>query len=179
MMMGGHDGFEIRTASVDDAGTLAELGARLFEQAFGAMNTPEDMRDYVASAFSTDIQTTELADSGRATFLAVDPAGEPIGYAMVRRNRTSDGVAGVAPVELQRIYVDLPWHGRGVGDALMSRCVEQARAWGCDAFWLGVWQKNPRAIAFYQRSGFTTVGVATFRVGRDVQHDFVMARPLS
>ena len=104
------------------------------------------------------MQTTELADPERTTFIAADSAGQPIGYAMVRRNRTTDGVTGVAPGELQRIYVDRPWHGRGVGDALMTRCVEQARAWGCDAFWLGVWQQNPRAIAFYERSGFKHSG---------------------
>ena len=176
--MRGRDNFDIRPASVDDATTLAELGARLFEQAFGAVNKPEDMRAYLASAFSADIQATELADPDRATFIAADFGGQPIGYAMVRRNRTHSGVAGVSPGELQRIYVDRSWHGRGVGDALMTRCIEQARAWGCDAFWLGVWQENPRAIAFYERSGFKTVGVATFMVGPDVQHDFVMARPL-
>ena len=176
--MRGLDNFNIRPASVNDAAMLAELGARLFEQAFGAMNKPEDMRAYLASAFSADIQTTELADPERATFIAVDSGGQPIGYAMVRRNRTTTGVDGAAPGELQRIYVDRPWQGHGVGDALMTRCIEQAQAWGCDAFWLGVWQENPRAIAFYERSGFKTVGVATFMVGPDVQHDFVMAQPL-
>ena len=172
------DDFEIRLASVDDAALLAELGARLFEQAFGAVNEPENMRDYLAHAFSVGEQTRELADSERATFIAVDSIGTPIGYAMVRRNRPAAGVAGVAPGELQRIYVDNQWHGRGVGDALMARCVEQAQAWECDTFWLGVWQENPRAIAFYRRAGFETVGVQTFTLGRDIQHDFIMARPL-
>src|SRR5204863_2276332 len=176
--MRGHNNFDIRPASVNDPTMLADFGARLFEQAFGAVNKPEDMREYLASAFSAEIQTSELADPERATFIAADSGGQPIGYAMVRRNRTTDGVVGAAPGELQRIYVDQPWHGRGVADALMRRCIEQARAWGCDVFWLGVWQTNSRAIAFYERSGFTRVGVAIFMLGPDVQHDFVMARPL-
>jgi len=145
---------------------------------FGAVNEPENMRDYLSHAFSVAEQRRELADSERATFIAVDSIGTPIGYAMVRRNRPAAGVAGVAPGELQRIYVDNQWHGRGVGDALMARCVEQAQAWECDTFWLGVWQENPRAIAFYRRAGFETVGVQTFTLGRDIQHDFIMARPL-
>src|SRR6185503_16763727 len=86
------DGFEIRLASVQDAPLLSELGARLFEQAFGAVNEPENMRDYLASSFSVDIQSTELKDAGRATFIAVDSAGSAIGYAMVRRNRPAAGV---------------------------------------------------------------------------------------
>jgi ribosomal protein S18 acetylase RimI-like enzyme len=177
--MGGRHHFEIRSASVDDAFLLSELGARLFEQAFGAMNEPENMRDYLASSFSAEIQAAELMDADRATFIAVDSDGIAIGYVMVRRNRPAPGVVGASPGELQRIYVDKPWHGRGVADALMSRSIEQARAWECDVFWLGVWQRNPRAISFYQRSGFQTVGVQTFAVGRDIQHDFVMALSLA
>ena len=83
----------------------------------------------------------------------------------------------MAPVELQRIYVDRmarTRRGRRV-DVTLRRAGASV---GHGRLLVGVWQKNPRAIAFYQRSGFTTVGVATFRVGRDVQHDFVMARPL-
>jgi ribosomal protein S18 acetylase RimI-like enzyme len=171
--------FAIRLASVDDASELTGVAGRLFEQAFGAANEPENMRVYLAAAFSPDAQTEELADPERATFVATDPHGTPIGYAMLRRGRLAAGVIAIKPVELQRIYVDSAWHGRRLGDALMERCIEQARAWGCDVLWLGVWQENPRAIAFYRRAGFVTVGVQTFMLGRDLQHDFVMARSLS
>ena len=44
--------------------------------------------------------------------------------------------------------------------------------------WLGVWQENPRAIAFYQRSGFNIVAEQTFMLGSDRQMDFVMARSI-
>jgi diamine N-acetyltransferase len=176
--MSSREDFAIRPATVSDAAMLSDFGAAMFEQAFGAVNTPEDMRDYLASAFFPEKQRAELADASRATFIAVEGGGAPIGYAMLRRDSTGPGVVAKSPGELQRIYADKRWHGQGVGDALLSRCVEQANAWNCDVLWLGVWQENPRAIAFYRRSGFVTVGVQTFTVGRDVQHDFVMARPL-
>ena len=178
MLMSSRVNFELRLASVTDAALLSELAARLFEQAFGAATEPRNMRDYLAAAFSVEVQAAELADSERATFIAVDSTGTAIAYATVRRNRPAAGVAGMSPGELQRIYVDNQWHRQGVGDALMARCVEQARAWECDAFWLSVWQENPRAIAFYRRAGFETVGVQTFMIGRDLQHDFIMTRPL-
>jgi diamine N-acetyltransferase len=60
----------------------------------------------------------------------------------------------------------------------MKACVEQARAWGCDALWLAVWERNPRAIAFYEKSGFRKVGRQTFLLGHDVQHDDVMEQSL-
>ena len=169
---------EIRRASVRAAALLSELAARMFEQAFGSATEPDNMRDYLASTFSVEIQAAELADPDRATFIAVDSTGAAIGYAMLRRNRPAAGVAGTSPGELQRIYVDRALHGQGVGDALLTRCVEQAQAWGCDAFWLSVWRENPRASPFYRRAGFETVGVQTFAIGRDIQHDFIMARLL-
>ena len=57
----------------------------------------------------------------------------------------------------------------------MNACIEQARAWHADELWLGVWEKNPRAIAFYQKTGLRVVGRQTFQLGRDLQHDFVMS----
>jgi ribosomal protein S18 acetylase RimI-like enzyme len=60
----------------------------------------------------------------------------------------------------------------------MSACVDQARAWGCDVLWLAVWERNPRAIAFYEKSGFDQVGRTTFKLGNDLQFDHVMAKPL-
>jgi diamine N-acetyltransferase len=176
--MGDGEQFAIRRATVADASLLTGVAARLFEQAFGDANEPENMRAYLSTAFSTDAQTAELADSERATFIATDGAGDAIGYAMLRRGNRASRVVAERPVELQRIYVDKDWHGRRVGDALMARCMEQARAWACDVLWLGVWQENPRAIGFYGRLGFTTVGEQTFMLGRDVHYDFVMARSL-
>jgi len=166
----------IRPATVEDAALLAELGARLFEQTFGAMNTREDMEAYLPGAFSPEIQTRELSESDRAAVLAFDEAGNAVGYAMTRRGSRSNGITGERPVEFQRIYVDKSLHGRGLGVQLMNSCVDQARAWNADTLWLAVWQANARALAFYERVGFAVVGVQDFILGSDVQHDFVMAR---
>jgi len=168
----------LRRATPSDASPLSTLAARLFEQAFGAANSPDDMRDYLAAAFSADAQRDELADAERVVWIAEDATAAAIGYAALRRGSAASGVAGARPAEIERIYADRAWHGRGVGDTLMRACVDQARAWKCDAIWLGVWERNPRAIAFYEKNGFRGVGSQTFRLGRDVQTDIVMARGL-
>ena len=111
-------------------------------------------------------------------WLAVTADGRNVGYAMLRRGSRAPGVAGSTPAEVQRIYADRTWHGQGVGKALMNACRTQAHAWGCDELWLGVWERNPRAIAFYVKTGFRVVGHQTFMLGRDVQQDLVMSTPL-
>ena len=177
--MAGTNRIAIRRATIEDAAFLADLAARLFDQTFGAQNTAEDMEAFLASTYSLELQREEIADPDRVTFLAVDDGGgSAIGFAMVRRGPRANGVIGERPVEVQRIYVDRESHGSGVGASLMNSCVEQARAWKGDVLWLGVFQKNPRAIAFYKRQGFAVVGVQQFMVGSDLQDDYVMARPL-
>jgi len=41
-----------------------------------------------------------------------------------------------------------------------------------------VWERNPRAIAFYRKCGFAEVGTHTFVFGTDRQRDLVLARAL-
>ena len=58
----------------------------------------------------------------------------------------------------------------------MRRCLEEAAARGRRTIWLGVWEHNAQAIAFYRRWGFADVGTTTFLLGKDSQTDRVMTR---
>lgn len=168
----------IRRATEVDAQLLSHIGARLFDETFGPLNDPADMKAYIAANFSADVERRALGDADRAVWIAEDDGHAAIGYAALRRGSTADGVVGAKPAEVQRIYVGGAWLGHGAGHALMRACIAQARAWHCDVIWLGVWEHNPRAIAFYEKTGFRVVGRQTFTLGRDVQQDFVMAMPL-
>ena len=77
-------------------------------------------------------------------------------------------------MELCRIYCETAWQGCGVGSKLMQATHDQARAQGAETLWLGVWERNPRAIAFYERWGFRDVGSHIFVVGSDPQTDRIM-----
>ena len=157
----------------DDARLLSTLGARLFEEAFGPANNPDDLRAFLAATYSPAKQFAELGDPLRAVWVA-ESDGEAIGYVLLRRHARSVSISAADPAEVQRIYVARSLHGRGVADLLMQACLDEARAWGADALWLGVWERNPRAIAFYARWGFRQVGEQRFLVGSDAQLDHVM-----
>jgi len=167
----------VRRATGPDAALLSELAARLFSDTYASANDPNDMREYLARNFTPETQDAELRDPSRSIWIA-EAAGVPIGYAVLKRGTTADGIRAKQPAEVQRIYVDRKWHGAGVAARLLETCVEHALAWGSDAIWLGVWENNPRAIAFYRKHGFRDVGRQTFILGRDVQHDLVMLRAL-
>lgn len=165
----------IRRANTDDAGLLAELGTRTFRETFAADNSPEDMAAYLASSFNLAQQTAELADPV-STFFIAEVGGVAAGYAMLRAGEPEEGIEGSKPVELVRLYVSVEWLGRGVGEALMRACVDEARRAGYETIWLGVWERNGRAQAFYRKWNFRAVGRHVFQLGSDAQTDILMGR---
>jgi len=157
---------------------LTELGARTFAETFAADNTPEDLTAYMAASFNVAQQTAELEDPG-STFLIAELDGRAAGYAKLHDGEPEQGVQGQKPVELVRLYVSREWLGRGVGEQLMRACLDEARQAGHETIWLGVWERNARAQAFYRKWNFRTVGEHDFQLGADLQRDILMARALS
>ncbi len=168
----------IRKATPEDASLLATVGARTFYDAFAAQNNPDDMASYLETAFNAEKMQLELAEASAHFFIA-EHAGEAIGYAKIRAIKTPDCIADAHPLELERIYVDQHVVGKGVGAALMKAAIEAGKTQGYQTIWLGVWKENGPAISFYKKWGYAIVGEHEFVVGDDVQHDYIMARPLS
>jgi ribosomal protein S18 acetylase RimI-like enzyme len=165
----------IRCAGPDDAARLATLAESSFVDSFGADNRAEDMAAYIATAFGEAIQRAELEDARCCVFLA-EQNGEALGYAMLREGPAPACVGSARAVEVARLYAVRRRIGAGVGAALMQHCIREAAARGRDALWLGVWERNERAIAFYERWGFRRVGTQPFQLGSDLQTDHVMVR---
>ncbi|HEV7923060.1 MAG TPA: GNAT family N-acetyltransferase [Thermoanaerobaculia bacterium] len=165
--------FSIRRAGPADAAPLAELAARTFAEAFAAGNTAEDLAAFLAATYGEAQQRREILDQDVITLL-VEEGGTLIAFAQLRRGEAPQCVEGPDPVELARFYVDRPWHGRGVAQQLMEAARAAAQNLGARTFWLGVWERNPRAIAFYEKCGFRDVGSHLFLVGSDLQTDRVM-----
>ena len=167
----------IRRGTIGDAGLLSELGARTFTETFAADNSSEDLAAYLATSFNVAHQTAELEDHG-STFLIAEVDGRAAGYAMLREGEPENGVEGANPIELVRLYVSRDWLGRGIGEQLMRSCIDEARQAGHETLWLGVWERNARAQAFYRKWNFRAVGEHMFQLGSDLQRDILMERAL-
>lgn len=175
----------IRDGRPSDAARLSELADATFRAAFGPFNTREDLYLHGARYFTPEAQAAELADP-RMDTLVVEGAGEGeagptsaaplLGYAQLRLGPAPACVTGAVPIELQRFYVVPDLHGRGLARELMEAVLARASERGAQTVWLGVWEKNPRAIRFYDKFGFREVGDQTFVLGRDPQRDLVMER---
>jgi ribosomal protein S18 acetylase RimI-like enzyme len=101
-----------------------------------------------------------------------------IAFAQLKRGEAPACVTGPDPIEVMRFYVAPTRHGQGIAQTLMDAVLTTARADGAHTIWLGVWERNPRAIAFYRKCGFEDAGSQPFLVGTDLQTDRVMTRAL-
>lgn len=165
----------VRNAHRGDARRLASLAEATFRDAFGAANTAEDMDRHCRSAYGEALQAREIDLPGVVTLVA-EADDVLVGYVQLRWGPPPPCVAARAAGEIQRLYVARAWHGRGVAQDLVQASLDALAARGSDVVWLGVWEHNPKAIAFYRKSGFREVGEHVFVVGSDPQRDIVMAR---
>jgi GNAT superfamily N-acetyltransferase len=165
----------VRQATTSDAALFTALAESTFVDTFGADNTPENMALYLAGAFGEDIQRSELGDA-RNTVLVAERGGALVGYAMLREDNAPECVVDRSAIEIARLYAVSHVIGKGIGAALMQRCLDVAVERGRRTVWLCVWEHNPRAIVFYQKWGFVDAGAKVFVLGRDHQADRVMTR---
>ncbi len=167
----------IRQCDSSDLEALRDLSYRTYDQTFRHMNEPANMDAYLAAAFDPARMRGELA-SPDSTFFFLFVEGELAGYLKVNEAPTQTDLKDPASLELERIYVDQPFQGRGLGKVLIEKGLEVARQRGKSFVWLGVWEKNAKAIRFYERSGFRKIGTHGFMMGDERQNDFLMRRDL-
>ena len=132
---------------------------------------------HIAEAYGVSQQEKELLDPDITTLL-IDVDGELAGFAQLRSGVTPACVPDDAPLELWRFYIAQPWQGRGAAQTLMLRVVEEATKRGAQTLWLGVWENNERAKAFYKKNGFKDAGSHVYMVGTDAQTDRIYVRAL-
>jgi GNAT superfamily N-acetyltransferase len=169
--------FTIRRATRDDAALLADLGARTFRETFEGICSPQDLASFLKAAYGEAQQCTELVDPARPAWV-LELDGVPAGFLQLRLGHREPCVTGQRPVELQRIYVLRSVQAGGLGAALMQTALDQARSWSADVLWLGVWENNAKALAFYARWGFHAVGEHAFNIGAQVDRDLILAKEL-
>jgi diamine N-acetyltransferase len=167
----------IRQCAAGDLDALRDISWRTYDQTFRAMNEPAAMDAYLASAFDSERLRMELANPDSAFyFLYVD--GELAGYLKVNRAGAQTDLNDPDSLELERIYVDQPFQGRGLGRVLIEKGMEIGRQGGKTSVWLGVWERNARAIRFYEKAGFRKAGTHAFVMGDERQTDFIMRKDL-
>ena len=164
-----------RKAGVDDADALALLGSATFLATFAFDHPGQPMIEHLRQEHSAAYYAAALCDPAIDILLGETPLGAPIGYAMVTP-AAHPGLQQAGDIELKRIYLLGPWQGGGNGKDLLDRVFEVTEKRGAKRLLLSVYEKNVRAIGFYERAGFGAIGETVFMVGPVPFRDLVYAR---
>lgn len=164
---------EIRPVLNSEVDTLRQIARETFDVAFRALNTEATMNQYMEEAFHREKLSAELANPGsRFYFMVVD--GEMAGYLKLNDTNAQTDIHDPNSLEVERIYVKKTHQGKRLGRRFIAHALHIAGEMGKQYVWLGVWEKNAEAIAFYKNVGFKEAGRHTFRMGDEHQTDLIM-----
>lgn len=168
----------VRIAEKKDAALIADLSRETFYNAFAPVNTKADMDKFMNEVFTREKLMAEL-DLADNIFLLACLENTAAGYVRLRDKHLPEAsLPSNNVIEIARIYTATNIIGKGIGSALINKCIAIAKEKKRDYIWLGVWESNHKAIKFYERFGFKRIGEHNFLLGNDLQTDWEMALKL-
>ncbi len=169
---------EIKKVTIEELQVLQDISRQTFSETFSATNTEADMQQYLDESFSAGKLAAELSNPDSEFFFAW-AGGSVIGYIKLNFDSAQTEIKDSRGMEIERIYVGRKFQGMHAGQVLFKKSLERAKDSKLAYIWLGVWEKNERAIAFYKKNGFRVFGTHLFRLGQDEQTDLMMKLQLA
>jgi ribosomal protein S18 acetylase RimI-like enzyme len=163
----------IRQATILDLAALQAIGRKTFAETFSEGNTEADMAAYLEEGFSEEKLSAEI-QLPNSLFYFAENGDELLGYLKVNFGDAQTENQDPKALEIERIYVLQQFQGMSVGQKLFDHAYSMALARNAPYLWLGVWEKNLRAIRFYQKQGFVAFDQHIFQLGDDAQRDLLM-----
>lgn len=169
---------QIQRVTPKELQQLQEISIQTFEETFATSNSKADMQKYITQSLSLSKLKNEY-DNPLSTFYFVSYETNIVGYLKLNTGHAQNEFKELDGIEIERIYVLNKFHGKGVGQLLLDFSINYASKNKHKFIWLGVWEKNNRALAFYTKNGFEIVGKHTFLLGSDEQIDLLMSKQIS
>jgi GNAT superfamily N-acetyltransferase len=163
----------IKKVTIEDLKTLQFISEKTFTETFAAVNTPENLANYIEQSFNSEQLSMEINNQNSQFYLAFS-ATEAVGYLKINFGDAQTETLTKNAIEIHRIYVLQAFHGKKVGQLFLDKVIAVAQQMAVDSIWLGVWEENHRALQFYTKNGFVAFDKHIFTLGDDVQTDLLM-----
>jgi ribosomal protein S18 acetylase RimI-like enzyme len=172
------ENIEIKKVTLNDIDQLQKISKQTFQETFSESNSEENMKNYLEEELSIKKLTAELNNTNSLFYFAT-LNNEVIGYLKLNFGESQTELKDDKALEIERIYVSKDFYGKSVGQLLYNKAIQIAKQKKAHYVWLGVWEKNLRAIAFYKKNGFLTFDKHIFKLGNDEQTDLMMKLKLT
>lgn len=168
---------DLRQVTVAEVKTLQALSSTTFSETFATTNDPKELALYLKEAYALEKLTRELQDKDSYFYFAyLDD--ELAGYLKLNVNEAQTEQVAPNALEIERIYLKADFKRQGLGRFLLEHALKVAKEKHCSTVWLGVWEKNFPALAFYKKLGFAEQGAHSFFLGNEEQTDLIMVKRL-
>ena len=169
--------FTIRKCTPKDAATIQQIGRQTYFETFEPYNTEENMNDYLEIAFA-DAKIRQEFENPYSEFYVVESDGVVVAYLKINQLDAQTEPMDSDYLEIERIYVLQEFQKLGLGKILYDKVFERAKGLGKSNIWLGVWEHNDNALAFYNKLGFERIGHHSFFMGDEEQIDYILVKPV-
>ncbi|MGX2958264.1 GNAT family N-acetyltransferase [Peribacillus sp. JNUCC 23] len=167
----------IKMCTLEDSRKLQKISHETFNETFKHQNSPENMNTYLERALNLKQLEKELSNIS-SQFYFVYFNNEVAGYLKVNTNDAQSEEMGDESLEVERIYIKDKFQKHGLGKYLLNKAIEISMERNKKKIWLGVWEKNENAIAFYKKTGFVQTGAHSFYMGDEEQTDLIMTKTI-
>ncbi|GKT03363.1 GNAT family N-acetyltransferase [Furfurilactobacillus sp. WILCCON 0119] len=168
---------KIKRVTVNDVHALQEISINTFKATFAADNAQENLQHYLATAYNQTKLIDEI-NNDQSEFDFIFYNERLAGYLKLNWLAAQTEPQGEDHLEVERIYIKQEFHRLGLGKHLINHAVSKAHSLGMTSLWLGVWEHNQNALAFYKTLGFVPFSDHTFDFGGDLQRDILMEKAL-
>lgn len=156
---------------------LQEVSIQTFTETFKDNNSEKSLNDYLNTAYELTKLEKEL-ENPHSEFYFAYFNNELAGYLKININDAQSEKMEENALEVERIYIKKSFKRRGIGRHLIETAEQLAKKYQKNLMWLGVWEYNPKAIAFYETLGFKVIGAHSFFMGEEEQTDLIMSKQL-
>jgi ribosomal protein S18 acetylase RimI-like enzyme len=172
------ENIEIKKVTLNDIDQLQKISKQTFQETFSESNSEENMKNYLEEELSIKKLTAELNNT-KSLFYFANLNNEVIGYLKLNFGESQTELKDDKALEIERIYISKDFYGKSVGQLLYNKAIQIAKQKKADYIWLGVWEENLRAIAFYKKNDFVAFDKHIFKLGNDEQTDLMMKLKLT
>ncbi|MEP7452965.1 GNAT family N-acetyltransferase [Phyllobacterium sp. SB3] len=166
----------IREARISDAQNIAALSIQVWLHTYAKVGIRDVFSRYVLTEFTADRFAQEIANEQKQLIVA-EVADHLVGYIRLDFEAICP-IRSIAQPEIETLYVQEHFAGRGVGSALLNKAVESCTSRDQHQVWLLVNQQNLTAYRFYESKLFQRIGTVDFELESERHANDVLVKRL-